>query len=293
MNIISSETCLLGVIGDPIRHSLSPIIHNAALKEMNLNWTYMAIPCKSKDLKLVLHAMQAIDCKGLNITIPHKTSSLQYCNNISSLGEEIGAVNTLIPDHRGGWKGENTDIEGFLKPLNNTKLWEKKNAVVIGCGGSAKAIIAGLKTLNLKKISILNRSQNSLDKLINTLKVHQEKLQIESFLFRDDAIKEIIKNANLIINTTPVGMYNPKNNVNQVPLGHEIWENLKAGTTLYDLIYNPKPTEWLKIGLKKDCNIINGLEMLIHQGAASLRLWSGVKEIPIDIMRKAAESYSK
>jgi len=293
MNIISSETCLVGVIGDPIRHSLSPIIHNAALQAMNLNWSYMAIPCKSKDLKLVINAMQAIDCKGLNITIPHKINSLKYCKRISSLGKEIGAINTLIPDKEGGWKGHNTDVEGFLKPLSDTQTWGQKNAIVIGCGGSAKAVITGLKTLNLNKITIINRSQNTLDQFIDTFNFNNESLQVETYLFTNNAVKEAIKNANLIINTTPVGMYNPKNNIDKVPLGHEVWENLKSGTTLYDLIYNPKPTEWLKIGLKKDCKIINGLEMLIQQGAASLRLWSGINEIPIDIMRKATEKYFK
>ncbi len=294
MNMISAETRLVGVLGDPINHSMSPTIQNAALREMNLNWNYMAIPCNSKNLEVVLSALYAIDCKGLNITIPHKTQSIKHCKHISPLAEAIGAVNTLIPSKEGGWIGDNTDIEGFIQPLNYEKNWPDKVALVIGSGGSAKAIVAGLKSLFVKKIIVINRSQDSLDKLLLSLNGKKSETQIEGVLSHTNAMGDIIKSANLIINTTPVGMYSKDpqdNDKNEIPLGREIWENLMPGTTLYDLIYNPKPTQWLKIGLQKDCKVIDGLEMLIQQGAASLRLWTGISDIPINSMKKAAESF--
>ena len=108
---ISGTTSLVGVLGDPIGHSLSPVIHNAALAEMGLNWCYLAIPCKSNDLTLVTDALKRTNCKGLNVTIPHKIDAIKLCNKINQIAKEIGAVNTLIPDKNNNWVGENTDIK--------------------------------------------------------------------------------------------------------------------------------------------------------------------------------------
>ena len=140
--LINGDTSLLGVLGSPVNHSLSPIIHNAAFKELNLNWCYLGIPCEADDLELILTALRSINCKGLNITIPHKNNVFKLCDQVTSIAKDIGAVNTLIPNKRKGWSGANTDIEGFLAPINN-KYKNIKKALVIGTGGSAKAVVIG------------------------------------------------------------------------------------------------------------------------------------------------------
>ncbi len=289
---ITGKTSLVGVIGDPISHSLSPVIQNAALHKMNLDWCYLAIPCKPDNLESIIKCLSKINCKGLNITIPHKTNALKFCNHVSEIATKVGAINTLIPDNDDGWIGTNTDVEGFLKPLGLEKNWESRNAVILGNGGSARAVLLGLEKLKLAEIAIIGRKETSITNLINSLTSPNGNIK---GLTQDSLqLNEYIKNADLIINTTPIGMLQTNNTSyidSEIPFGEKIWDNLKPKTTLYDLIYNPRPTKWLEIGKEKGCIPIDGLEMLIQQGAASLRLWSGIEEIPIDIMRKSAKDH--
>ena len=294
MRTISGTTSLVGVLGSPVRHSLSPIIHNAALDEMGLDWCYLAIPCEPQYLKSTVEALSNMNCKGLNITIPHKEKSLNLCNEISVVSRVIGAINTLIPDKKGGWTGDNTDIEGFLEPLKNQN-WQNKTAMILGSGGSSRAVITGIKKIGFKNISVVGRNKNKLNNLIKEMNListtsDQSSSEIKGILQEDLKLIEYVKNSDLIVNATPIGMSNTSTEVN-MPLGSDIWRHLKKDSTLYDLIYTPRPTEWLRNGAKMNCNIIDGLDMLIHQGAASLRLWSDFKEIPIRKMKYAALNY--
>ncbi len=295
--MISGKTCLIGLLGCPVSHSLSPVMHNAALKKLGLDWCYLALPCETKDLKAVLEGLRAINCKGLNITIPHKETVASLCRDLSPLAKRLQAVNTLLPNPQGGWTGTNTDVRGFVTPLRDIH-WQGGNAVVIGCGGSARAVVAGLEDLGVPNIQIIGRAEKSIDHFLKNFYAkcsNSQKLsKVEGFIDEDNQINEIIKNADLIVNTTPVGMQNSISETNkEMPLGKEIWSQLQPNTTLYDLIYTPRPTEWLKVGAKNGCKTIDGLEMLVQQGAYSLEIWSDKKYIPIEKMRNAAESYLK
>ena len=290
--MINGETNLIGLLGNPVKHSISPAIQNAAIKEMGLNLCYLALCCESKHLENVLKGLSSIDCKGLNVTIPHKEQVAKICDELSPIAKRIGAVNTLIPNEKGGWIGTNTDVTGFLSALEK-KTWKGKEALIIGCGGSARAVGAGLQDLGLKKIKTLGRNHDSLEKFIEKINRHKpdEACNIEGLCISNINIVEYIKTADLIINTTPIGMkVNNKKN-SEMPLNSEIWKNLEQETILYDLIYTPKITPWLAYGKQHGCQTINGLEMLINQGAASLALWCGSEQIPINTMRKAAYAY--
>ena len=130
--MISGTTGLIGLLGQPVSHSLSPVMHNAALKAMALDWRYMAFPCDADDLKTVLNGLQALGCRGLNVTIPHKQQVVGLCRELSPLAERLGAVNTLTPLKEGGWHGHNTDMEGFLAPLQKPAgQWQGAEAVVL------------------------------------------------------------------------------------------------------------------------------------------------------------------
>ncbi|KGG13743.1 MULTISPECIES: shikimate dehydrogenase [Prochlorococcus] len=293
---ISGETSFAGVLGDPVSHSLSPIIQNAALAKLNINWCYLAIPCSTQNLEEVIKTLRKINCKGLNITIPHKTNVFELCNEVSPIARKVGAINTLIPNGENGWLGTNTDVEGFIKPLKKNNDLIRDNALILGSGGSARAVAIGLQALEFSNITIISRNEQSLNELIELLNSDQNKnvsIKVKGILSTDINAKNFIKDANLIVNTTPAGMHN-KFNVKSldsiIPFGERIWDGLNSKSVLYDLIYTPMPTQWLKLGAKHNCKQINGLEMLIEQGAASLRLWSGVKEIPIDIMNRAAKA---
>ena len=296
--MINGETSLVGLLGNPVNHSLSPVMHNAALKEMGLNWCYVAMPCETEHLGMVTEALRQLNYQGLNITIPHKQNILKICDQISPLAKRLGAANTLVPNKEGGWNGINTDIEGFLAPLQ-TSNWSGQKATVLGCGGSARAVIAGLQHLNFHQICVVGRKQNSLKNFVKEMaekstEVARNATLIKGLLQDDEKLALEIKEANLIVNTTPVGMYSKTSSKElrqEVPIGTRVWENLQSKTTLYDLIYSPRPTAWLKLGEENGCKQIDGLEMLVQQGAASLKIWSNYDAIPIDVMRRAAQNY--
>ena len=300
MPSISGQTKLIGLLGQPVNHSISPVIHNAALEEMGLDWCYVAMSCNTANISIVLKGLRNLDFQGLNITIPHKKLVAKECVSLSNIAEKIGAVNTLLPANEESWEGTNTDIEGFLAPLKR-KSFSNNFALIIGCGGSAKAVAAGLIELGFKEITIIGRDDKKLKSFIKELTIayHQakEKTTILNPLISSDLkIIQAIKQAQLIINTTPIGMQSfekePQNN-SLIPLGEKIWSNLNSKTIVYDLIYTPRPTQWLQLAKEINCEVIDGLEMLLHQGAASLRLWSGEKDIPIKKMRDAAEIHLK
>tara|TARA_Y100000746_G_scaffold162667_1_gene140129 strand:+ start:87 stop:974 length:888 start_codon:yes stop_codon:yes gene_type:complete len=292
MIAITGKTKLVGLLGQPVNHSLSPVMHNAAYEEMGLDWCYVAIPCDRENIEKVTTALRIVECKGLNVTIPHKQEVIKACNKLTETANKIQAVNTLVPEKNNQWIGANTDVEGFLMPLKNHNLINK-SVIVIGCGGSARAVVMGLNSLNIRKITIIGRNKNSLNIFISSMKnlLSKNQISIEGINNKEIDITSYIKEADLIINTTPIGMNDQNNVKNNIPLGNEIWNCLSNKTILYDLIYTPRPTNWLKLGQKKNCFVIDGLDMLVGQGALSIKLWSGFNDVPIQIMKSSAKKH--
>ena len=288
--MISGTTGLIGLLGQPVRHSLSPVMHNAALDAMGLDWRYLALPCAESDLKSVLAGLRAVNCRGLNVTIPHKQAVAAHCSELSPLAARLQAVNTLIPGDNGDWHGHNTDAEGFLAPLQDTpEAWQGGTALVLGCGGSARAVVAGLQQLPLDAIHVAGRREAALETFLQDLRdpTGKAKVPLSGLPLNATAIAPALSKVCLVVNTTPLGMEGHQNGPS-MPLDQELWKDLRAGTTLYDLIYTPRPTPWLTLGAEHGCHTIDGLEMLVQQGAASLRRWSGRTEVPVDVMRQAA-----
>ena len=285
--MINGDTGLVGLLGNPVRHSLSPAMHNAALQALQLNWSYLALPCASKNLKEVLQGLRAVNCRGLNVTIPHKQDVAELCQELSPLAKRLGAVNTLIPLDSGGWHGTNTDVEGFLTPLGEQSSWQNCHGVIIGCGGSARAIAAGLQSLRLASITVIGRRQEALDAFIADLQRNDAPLT--ACLQSSPDLASLMKRADLVVNTTPVGMAQ-HGDAQAFPLGEAIWSHLQGSAMLYDLVYTPRPTAWLRWGQSRGHRCIDGLEMLVQQGAASLRLWSDRNDVPVETMRRAAEA---
>ena len=285
--MINGDTGLVGLLGNPVRHSLSPAMHNAALQALQLNWSYLALPCASKNLKEVLQGLRAVNCRGLNVTIPHKQDVAELCQELSPLAKRLGAVNTLIPLDSGGWHGTNTDVEGFLTPLGEQSSWQNCHGAIIGCGGSARAIAAGLQSLRLASITVIGRRQEALDAFIADLQRNDAPLT--ACLQSSPDLASLMKRADLVVNTTPVGMAQ-HGDAQAFPLGEAVWSQLQGSAMLYDLVYTPRPTAWLRWGQSRGHRCIDGLEMLVQQGAASLRLWSDRNDVPVETMRRAAEA---
>ena len=176
-------------------------------------------------------------------------------------------------------------MEGFLAPLGANDAWAGRHAVVIGCGGSARAVVAGLQTLNLSSITVVGRRSEALQAFITDLQ--QSHAPLTACLDTAVQLNENVAQAALVVNTTPVGMAQ-HGDPEAMPLGAELWTNLNGEAVLYDLIYTPRPTSWLAAGQQRGHRCIDGLEMLVQQGAASLRLWSGRDDVPVAAMRSAA-----
>jgi len=264
--MISSKTSFIALIGNPVSHSLSPIMHNAALQYLGLDLIYIAIPCKDEDLELVMNSLKRINCKGLNITIPHKEKVFNLCSEISPIASRLKAINTLKLNSEKEWSATNTDVEGFIYPLKTLNL-TKKQSIVLGSGGAARSVIQGLINLNLSRISVVSRNKSTLDELVKNF---ENQTEIKGLLNDDNQVQNLIEEADLIVNTTPVGMKTAKNKTNLLPYGEDFWRSLNSKTTIYDLIYNPTPTPLLQIGNKKGCMTIDGLEMLVAQGIGAL-----------------------
>ncbi len=285
--MITSKTSFIALIGDPISHSLSPIMQNHALQYLGLDLIYIAIPCQKEDLELVLNSLKKINCKGLNITIPHKAKVFEFCSEISPIANKLKAINTLKLNSKKEWSGTNTDVEGFIYPLKTLNL-TKNQSIVLGSGGAARSVIQGLINLNFSTISVVSRNKSSLDDLIKNF---GNQIKIQGLLNNDDKTRNLIKKANLIVNTTPVGMKTATNEENMLPYGETFWRSLNSKTIVYDLIYNPAPTALLKFSAKKGCLIIDGLQMLIAQGIKSLSFWTDGLEVPFHVMNDALKEY--
>jgi shikimate dehydrogenase len=282
---------LLGVIGDPIQHSLSPVMHNAAIefyaKEQGLRampFVYMPFNIAADRLSTAIAGLESIHCQGFNITIPHKQAIMGTLDQISDVAQRIGAVNTVWRSET-GWEGTNTDVFGFLAPLISLERnWSGSEALILGNGGAARAVIAGCEQLGFETIRMIGRDRAKLAAIQNHFQdlAHPNRIQIHTW----DEIHQFLGQAQLVVNTTPVGM---APNVDASPLDERAIATLPSTAVVYDLIYTPQPTKFLAIAAHQDKLAIDGLEMLVQQGAKGLEIWLGAKP-NVDVMRRAAQN---
>ena len=282
MQLIKGTTKLLGVIGHPVEHSQSPKMHNAAIASLGLDYIYLPFPVQPKDLEDAIAGFRAIGVVGFSITIPHKQAIIPLLSEVSDIAQAVGAVNT-VKNTTGGWIGTNTDVEGFIAPLfAYNRDWSQTEAVILGNGGAARAVVAGCAKLGCASIHVVGRNRENLNAFqqswsnsplaINNLHIH---------LWEE--LPNLISQADLLVNTTPVGM-SPK--VDQSPVDTGVMARLKKDAIAYDLIYTPRPTKFLQQAKTQGAIAIDGLEMLVQQGAIALKFWLD-KEPPVDVMRQA------
>lgn len=287
MQLITGKTKLLGIIGDPVEHSLSPVMHNAAIASLGLDYIYIPFPVKQGDLAKALSGFSAFDLVGFNITIPHKQEIMSLLSEkISTDAANIGAVNTVWRT-ADGWQGTNTDATGFIAPLKAMSLdWANLTPVVLGNGGAARAVVAGLTNLGCQKIHVVGRN---IDKIARFYQSWSHAPEITDLLkiHNWDSLISLIPTADLLINTTPVGM---SPHIDASPVEEKLMRKLKASAIVYDLIYTPNPTQFLKLAQAQGAIAIDGLEMLVQQGAAALEIWLQ-QPVPVDIMRNSLQEY--
>lgn len=275
---ITGKTKLLGVIGHPIEHSLSPVMHNAALAALNLDYAYLPFAIAPANLPRALDGFEAIGLQGFSVTIPHKQAIIPLLSEVSDTARAIGAVNTVYRTSA-GWGGTNTDIDGFLAPLQGYD-WQESIALVLGNGGAARAVVAGCEQLGFRQIHVVGRDRQKLEVFRQSW--HHPVFD-RLFVAEWQELANLLPQTNLLINTTPIGM---APHPDASPLDPFLLEKLSSGAIAYDLIYTPRPTRFLQQAKALGYGAIDGLEMLVQQGAVALQLWLQ-QPVPADIMRSA------
>jgi shikimate dehydrogenase len=283
MQLITGTTKLLGVIGDPVEHSLSPVMHNRAIASLGVDYVYLPFPIKAEDLEVAIAGFAAVGVVGFNITIPHKQAIVPLLSSVSDIARAVGAVNTVWRTES-GWRGANTDVEGFIAPLQaQERDWGQIAPLILGYGGAARAVVVGLTQLGCPKIHVIGRNRQKLSQFQQSWANSPLPVAVETH--RWEELPELISQADLVVNATPVGMHP---HVEQSPLDATTMERWKAGAIAYDLIYNPNPTQFLQQAKERGAIAIDGLEMLVQQGAAALKIWLG-QTPPIEVMRQALQ----
>jgi shikimate dehydrogenase len=262
--MINTKTKLCALIGNPVEHSISPNMHNTAFKQLGLNYVYLAF--KVENIREAITGLKEIGFIGANITIPYKVEVIKHLDWVEETTKKIGAVNTVV-NSNGILKGYNTDMEGFLKPLEEKTEIKGKKITLIGAGGAARAIAYGISQKE-GKLTILNRTVEKAKRIAKEIKCKYGGL---------NELKRI--DSEVLINATPIGMFP---DVNKSIVQRNILKNM----IVYDIVYNPIETKLLKEAKQQGCKTINGIEMFINQGAAAFELWTGEKA-PIEIMKEA------
>jgi len=282
---VLGTTKILGIIGNPVSHSLSPVMHNAAIASMGLDYVYVPFSVNITDLATAVNGLGAIaTVVGFNLTIPHKQEIMPLLDQITDVAKAVGAVNT-VKRVDSGWIGTNTDVHGFLVPLKELdRDWQNIPAVVLGSGGAAKAAVAGCFELGCPVVHVVGRDVLKLKEFHRTmtgqLKTHGLRVHTWS------NVDPLLAVAGLVINTTPIGMGTDLGSNFGSPLTLPQINLMPQRAIAYDLIYTPRPTQFLKMAMAQGLVAIDGLKMLLHQGAIALEFWTG-KPAPIAVMAKA------
>ncbi|MFH0772973.1 MAG: shikimate dehydrogenase [bacterium] len=267
MKTAQTKICL--IIGDPVTHSLSPLMHNAAYEAIGMEeqFVYLAASVPATIMKSVIDAVRTLGIKGLTCTVPHKIAVIPFLDEIDHIAKKIGAVNSVV-NTDGVLKGFNTDWMGAIIPLKKRIDLTKKKVLVIGAGGAARAVVFGL-IKEKASVTITNRTGEKARQLAKEFGCKH----------RENVDTRFINSQDVIINTTSVGMHPHEN---ESPLDTA---GIHKGQILMDIVYAPYETKFIKQGKKKGATIIHGIEMLLFQGTAQFELYTGVKA-PIEVMRK-------
>ena len=281
--MISGKTIICGIIGDPIEHSISPVMHNAAFQALGLDYAYIPFKVKSLELRKAIEGIRGLNLRGVNVTIPHKVAVMPLLDRIDPLAEKIGAVNTIVNDG-GILTGYNTDAAGFLLALREKGIeLAEKRVLLLGAGGAGRSI-SNILAAERANLVVLNRKQKlaAVEGLARHL-ADSYGVEIKVGELTNENLKKAINDVDILVNATSLGM-SPDNDATPVPA-----ELLHADLTVFDIIYNPLPTRLLREAKAAGARTIDGLEMLVQQGALSFEKWTGIKA-PVDVMRKSVES---
>ncbi len=280
---IDARTQFCGVIGNPVGHSLSPAIHNAAFRKLGLNFVYLAWQVET--IGDAVKGLRALgNFRGTSVTIPHKVAAIPFLDHVETTAQRIGAINTIVAE-QGALTGHNTDATGALRALREGGAELKgRRIVVLGSGGAAQAIAFALAVESgADKLTLLGIDDSERTGLAQDIR-SQVALTVEGFHLDETTLRRVLLDAHVLIHCTPVGM-SPKTDTTCIPASL-----LHADLSVMDIVYNPLETRLLKDAKRAGCRTIPGLEMFLHQAVAQFELWTN-QPAPVDVMRRVLESH--
>ncbi|MCG8400928.1 MAG: shikimate dehydrogenase [Firmicutes bacterium] len=283
MTDINGKTTVCGIIGNPVEHSLSPVMHNAAFRQTGLNWVYVPFRPAIGAVETTVAGIRGLGIAGVNVTVPFKEVVIPFMDDLTDEAVCCGAVNTII--NRGGkLTGHNTDGSGFIRDLREEYGFDPSRgpALVWGAGGSARAVVVSLLRAGCNELALVNRGrERALDLARAVYQTTGATVRVFPWVAQDDGLVDFTRRAKLLVNCTSVGLSG------QAGEGFPLPDELSGPSQMvYDLIYNPPRTPLLTRAEKSGAVIANGLGMLLHQGALSFEAWTG-RRAPLETMRRA------
>jgi shikimate dehydrogenase len=276
--MITGKTSVFGIIGDPVEHTLSPGMHNAAFEKLGLDHIYVPFHVKAEELEDAINGSYALGIKGLNVTIPHKTEVIKYLDYLDIAAGLIGAVNTIEFGENGA-VGHNTDGIGAVRAIEEVNSVKNKKVMILGAGGAARAISFQILLSGADSLVISNRTIEKASDLRNDL---VEKLEPDvKVTDLGDELEKELKDTDILVNTTPIGMYP---NISQKPLVTA--DMMHEGLIVNDIVYNPLKTGLIVEAEKAGAETISGVKMLMYQGVEAFKIWTGI-EPPIEVFQSA------
>jgi shikimate dehydrogenase len=268
---IDGRTRVTGIIGWPVEHSLSPAMHNAAFAALGLNWRYVAFPVDPSRVAEAVRGLAAAGVAGINVTIPHKRAVIECCSSVSDAVRAIGAANTLVPDGAGGFRADNTDAEGFVRALDEQAPLDLagQEVLIFGAGGAARALAFVLKRRGARVV-VANRTAGRAEEAGADAEAP----------FSGPGRDAAVRRAALVVNATSLGLHG-----DDIP-GELPVDPIGPGQVVADIVYRGGGTPWLAAVAARGARTVDGLGMLLHQGAAAFAQWTG-HEPPVEVMRAA------
>ncbi len=281
---ITGHTRLIGLIADPIRHSKSPMMHNTAFEALGLDYVYLAFELGKKSLEEAVYGMRALGARGFNVSMPYKAEMLRFMDEVLPAGQMCGAVNTVLIEN-GRLIGTSTDGEGFMQACrhNDMDIIGKK-ITILGAGGAATAITMQAGIDGVDEISIFTREGASRERALRNAEILSSETSCRATVHRledQEDLRREISDSVLLCNATGVGFGSQRGKC-LIPDA----SFLRPDLFVTDVIYSPAETPLLKMANSAGCRTSNGLEMMLYQGAASFRIWTG-REMPVDLVRKS------
>ena len=284
MQVVTGKTAVYGIFGNPVEHSLSPLMHNAAFAHCAIDAIYVPFHVTADALTGAVASLRALDIKGINVTIPHKETIIPLLDHVDPTARQIGAVNTVM-NSNGRLIGYNTDSSGFIRSANQELGFSPpgKQVLLLGAGGACRAAVQALLAAGVQQITVANRNLHRAVDLITTFQIDETQQQLAAVAYGSTEFLQAVSRADLLVNTTSVGLHGE--HLNFFPL-----ENIKGSALIFDMVYSETGTALVRAARLRGVASIDGLSLLAAQGEDAFRIWTG-ERLPAGFMRQKLNEY--